>query len=433
MHIRILNQTREFYRRIITSIGFWPTAISFLFATLATLLLYLDTNDLTTLLVKHAPGLVIKDGDTARTLLATSVGGMLSLTVFSFTMVMSQLNRAATNYSPRLLPGLISTRRHQIVLGIFLGTITYCLFILINIEPSDDEYALPGLAVLVGVVLTLLSLSVFIYFIHSISRAIQVSLILRQVEHKTARRLELLIDDEARQGKSASTPTNCDVALRSHRTGYLCTSDVGSLKKIAAENELQIVVTALQGDFILENTVPVKVSKEVDEETADAILSCLILDGDELIERNYILGFTQITEVAVRAMSPGVNDPGTALSAIDHLTHLLSLRMKFDDKQVYEDENGEPSVAISVISFADLLYILMAPLRLYCRHDVVIVLRLLQMLDHLLQQRSILEAHNEAIKTELLTLKEDALSAISTERDKEKVRERADQIKTLAA
>lgn len=428
MDVRILNQLREAYRKTVSSIGFWPTAISFLFATLATLLLYIDTNDLTTLLMEHAPGLVIKDGDTARTLLATSVGGMLSLTVFSFTMVMSQLNRAATNYSPRLLPGLISTRRHQIVLGIFLGTITYCLFILINIEPSDDKYSLPGLAVLVGVILTLFSLSVFIYFIHSISRAIQVSLILRQVAHKTASRLERLIEDDARQGKSTSTPENCDVPLRARKTGYLCTCDAGSLQRIASENNLQIKVTAFQGDFILENTVPVKISKKVDDKIADSILSCLILDGEELIERNYVLGFTQITEVAVRAMSPGVNDPGTALSAIDHLTHLLSLRMKFDDRQVYEDDKGAPSVSIAVISFAELLYILMAPLRLYCRHDVVIVLRLLQMLDHLLQQRTMIDAHGGAIESELVTLKEDALAFISTERDKERVRTRAEEI-----
>lgn len=428
MYIRILNEIREFYRRIVSSIGFWPTAISILFATLATLLLYIDTDELTTLLLKHAPGLVLKDGDTARTVLATSVGGMLSLTVFSFTMVMSQLGRAATNYSPRLLPGLISTRRHQIVLGIFLGTITYCLFILINIEPSDDKYSLPGLAVLVGVILTLLSLAVFIYFIHSISRAIQVSLILRQVANKTARRLELLAEDEARQDMDVAAPVSCDIPVRANRTGYLCTCDVGSLKKLAAEENIQIQVTAFQGDFILENTVPVKVSRELDEETTEAILSCLVLDGDELIERNYTLGFTQITEVAVRAMSPGVNDPGTALSAIDHLTHLLSKRMKFDDRQVYENEEGESIVDIAVISFADLLYILMAPLRLYCRHDVVIVLRLLQMLDHLLQQEPILESHSEAITKELQTLKEDALTAITADRDKDKVRERVDQI-----
>lgn len=421
MRIQAANRASEIYSKIVSSIGFLPTLITIAHALLAVGLLTVDTEKPTAFLIEHMPGLVVKDGDTARVLLSTIVGGMVSLTVFSFTMVMSQLNRAASSYSPRLLPGLISTRSHQIVLGVYLGTITFALFVLINIEPSDDKYTLPGLAVLVAIAMVLGCLGVFIYFIHSISRSIQVGNILKSIAVSASNRLEAISENKSRQKGLGQKFEVGKHEIHSPHSGYLCQCSIDSLKKISEENDLQIAITAYQGEFILVNAVVAQTDREVEDELKDEILSCLLLDGDELVERNYVLGFKQINEIAIRAMSPGINDPGTTLSALDHLASLLRIRMQFDDREIYEDSNGTPCLSIAVLSFPDLLYSLFAPLRNYCRHDVIVVLRLVRMLKYLHSQPSQLDSHREAIETELVQLKNGALKAIDNPADREKV------------
>ncbi|NNE93904.1 MAG: DUF2254 domain-containing protein [Verrucomicrobiales bacterium] len=417
MIVKLFNRITAFYLKVVSSLGFWPTIITVAYAVAAGLLVWLDTDKITTALLESFPALVIKDGDTARVILSTVVGGLVSLTVFSFTMVMAQLNRAATSYSPRLLPGLISTKSHQVVLGTFLGGITFCLIVLITIEPSDDSYELPGLAILIAVGLSIGCLGTFVYFIHSISQAIQVTNILQRVANDTADRLrELSERDERNQHKEKPDFETAQV-IKSSETGYFQGCNSSALASIAKQNDLVLEVVPLHGEFVLENTQLVRLSKEVDDETAGEMKSCFRFSGSAFVRDNYVLGFKQITEIAVRAMSPGTNDPGTALTAIDHLTHLIFLRSKFDDEEIHFDDDSEPRAIIAAVSFSELMYPLLASLRQYCKHDIVIVQKLLQMFDYLFQQPIETESHRETLKREVDTLISDARDSIESEAD----------------
>ena len=93
-------------------------------------MIYLEQKDISAHIMEIAPALVIDDTDTAKTILSTLIGGLISLTVFSFSMVMVLLNQASSNFSPRVLPGIVSDQKHQIVLGLYIGTILYNIFIL---------------------------------------------------------------------------------------------------------------------------------------------------------------------------------------------------------------------------------------------------------------------------------------------------------------
>lgn len=144
--------------------------------TLSLLSLSLENAGISHWLTSLHKGFIIDSGDTARTILSYLTGGLISLMVFSFSMVMVLLNQASSNYSPRVLPGLISNKNHQYVLGIYLGTIIYNVFITISIKSSgQNSTKLPSFSILMTVLLTILCLGAFIYFIHSISQAIQVS------------------------------------------------------------------------------------------------------------------------------------------------------------------------------------------------------------------------------------------------------------------
>lgn len=433
MFFKFSNRAASIYKDVVTSIGFVPTLISFGLGITAVVLVSIDFDETTSFLLEVAPLVVIKDGDTARAILVTIAGGLVSLTVFSFTMVMAQLNRAADSYSPRLLPGLISTRSHQVVLGIFLGTITFSLIVLLSIEPSDDSYELPGIAILAAVLLALSCLGLFVYFIHMISIAIQITNILERVSDRTGSRIRQI--DREREERHVGEPEGggLDEAweLRSPLTGYYHGCNISSLLEVATEEDVVIEIVSAQGLFVLEDTMVVRLDKDVDDETGEKILSCLRFSRDDLVEDNYVLGFKQITEIAIRAMSPGINDPGTAVNAIDHLTKLFGLRMRLDDHEEYPDEDGKIRLKLNVIDFSDLLYMTCAPLRQYCKHDVIIVLKLLQMFDYMLQVPTEFETHRKAIAKELDTLMTDAKAAIESETDLKTVRDFAGKIGEL--
>lgn len=430
MFFKIYNRAVSIYKDIVTSIGFVPTLISFGFGIAALILVGLDFEKATDWLLDVMPIVVIRDGDTAKAILVTLAGGLVSLTVFSFTMVMAQLNRAADSYSPRLLPGLISTRSHQVVLGIFLGTISYCLIALISVEKEEGTYDLPQMAILVAVVMGLACLGLFVYFIHRISIAIQITNILERVSKKTSDRIRQI--DEGREERHVGEPAGDEFeeaqALRSPLTGYYHGCNISSLLDIATSEDLVIEVIPVRGLFVLEETVAIRLNKKVDEDIEEKILSTLRFSRDDLVTDNYVLGFKQITEIAVRAMSPGTNDPGTAVNAIDHLTELFGLRMRLDDDEEYSDDDGKIRLRLNVIDFSELLYMSCASLRQYCKHDVVIVLNLLQMFDYMLQTPSEIESHRKAIAKELDTLMTDAMANIENEVDRKTVREFAEKI-----
>lgn len=111
----------------------------------------------------------VEDG---RLILGTLVASTISLMVFSFSMVMVVLNQASSNLSPRLLPGLITVKDNQVVLGFYLGTVCYCLMLILNIHPNAETARIPAFGILIGMCLGLSCLGFFTYFIHWISQAI---------------------------------------------------------------------------------------------------------------------------------------------------------------------------------------------------------------------------------------------------------------------
>lgn len=139
-----MDRLTNFVKQIRNKIAFLPTIISIAGLALAFLMIYLEQINISRYLIDVAPGLVIDDTDTAKTILSTLIGGLFSLTVFSFSMVMVLLNQASSNFSPRVLPGIISDEKHQFVLGQYIATILYNIFILISIEPTENSYQTPG-------------------------------------------------------------------------------------------------------------------------------------------------------------------------------------------------------------------------------------------------------------------------------------------------
>lgn len=405
----------DFFNTIESKIAFYPTLFAISGFFVALLMIYLEQQGVSRKIMDIFPLLMVEDGDTALTVLSACLGGLISLMVFSFSMVMLLLSQASNNYSPRLLPGLISDRRHQVILGIYLSTILYNIFTLFSIEPSEDKYTLPGFSVLLGIVFTIVCLVAFIYFIHNISQSIQINNILDTIFEYAEKRLQSLIESEKGQTKNFPDVANW-YEYKAGRSGYFQNISIKNILRICEDEETKIYITIPKGLFVLKNSIFLKSEKQLDEKVVDSIISNISFARGELVEDNYILAFKQITEIAVKAMSPGINDPGTAINAVDYLTDLFALRMQKKDNGIIVHKESV-TLRMAIVSFKELMYNVMASLRTYCKHDPVMVEKLLWMLNYLQKQPAAEDNYQKVIKEEMKTLLEQAKNSFDSEWD----------------
>ena len=412
----LYNKLSSFFHTVEGKIAFYPALLSFIGFNFAMIMLYLEKQGISAFIIEHVPELVINNPDTAKTLLSFLTGGIISIMVFSFSMVMVLLNQASSNFSPRVLPGLISNRNHQYVLGIYLATILYNTFTLVGINPKEDaEYQLPGFSVLVGIIFTVVCFAAFLYFIHSISQAIQVNNILDNIFRKAKNRLEQLVEKENKNAPNFPETDNW-FCYYSTETGYFQKFAASNLIDLCLEHELQIKILPIQGVFVLKGIPIIKVNKEINEELQKEILSNFNFARSEFVEDNYALAFKQITEIGMKAMSPGINDPGTAINTIDYLTELFALRLQKNDDSVITQEE-KSLIFITTVNFPELLYQVMVSYRTYCKNDMSCIQKLFIMLKYLLLQKTTNKKYHNALIEEASLLYQDVKNTLNNNKD----------------
>ncbi|WP_339844940.1 DUF2254 domain-containing protein [uncultured Dokdonia sp.] len=421
---KIYTKLRLLYSQVTGNIGFFPSIIALMGLAFAFLMLYIEEQGVSKYFIDNFPWLVINNADTARSLLSTFIGGIISLMVFSFSMVMLLLNQASSNYSPRILPGLISNKKHQYVLGFYIAVIIYCIIVLLSIVPTDDKNQLPGFAVLVGIVLSIHVLAAFIYFIHSISQAIQINNITDRIFVAAHKRLQGLIDKESEvQGLDIFDDISEWHGYKSTSSGYLNDIAFDSLSKLAKDCDISIKMLVSKGEFVLVDVPIVKVNKELDEENQEMLQSCFGFSRSEIVKLNYVLGFKQLTEIAVKAMSPGINDPGTAITCIDYLTELFALRMLKKDNSYVVNDEYKAVASLDTVDFEELIYFIFASLRQYCKSDFIMMTKMLTSLYYLKNVETIDDDYKKVIDTQAHLILEDAQAFIKNETDLKNLKE----------
>lgn len=401
-----LIRVATFFRTIKSKIAFYPSLLALGGFFLALGMIILEERGISRSILEVFPMLMVEDGDTALNVLSTCIGGLISMMVFSFSMVMLLLSQASSNFSPRLLPGLISNKRHQIILGIFLATIVYNIFTLFSVDSSEEKYTLPGFSILLGVFFTIICLSAFIFFIHNISQSIQINNIMDGIFDSAMARLNEVIEAE-NEDTTLPIPYFPDTegwhCYKSSKTGYFQNLSISNIMDICRKNEIRVYITVPKGLFVLKNNSMLKTDKALEDKVVQEIFSNINFARGEYIRDNYTLAFKQITEIAVKAMSPGINDPGTAINAIDYLTELFALRMQKKDTGVISRE-GINYIKVAIIQFEELVYNVMASLRTYCLHDPIVMQKLIRMLNYLMELPTVDDSYKSTIKNELKVL-----------------------------
>lgn len=408
-------RTIAFLNYIKSKIAFYPTVFALIGILFAFLMMYLEETGISQLLFQKFPAVMVENGDTALAILSALITGLISMMVFSFSMVMLLLSQASNNYSPRLLPGLISDKVHQIILGIYLATILYLIFILFSIHPNEDEYSIPGVSVLLGIIATVICIYAFIYFIHNISQSIQINNILDEIFSLARTSLNQVIENE--QSENTYFPEdNTWFEYYIDKSGYLQNISIQNLISLCAENDTQLSILPVKGMFVLKGLPLFRSKKELNEEQVKKIISNFNFARGELVGDNYLLAFKQITEVIVKAMSPGINDPGTAVTGIDYLTELFSIRLNKRDNSIICRDN-DAFIKINNVTFEELFYNVMASIRTYCKHDLTLIQKLLVMFRYLKIQGKDTKEYVAIIDVEAGALLEDVRTSLTNKRD----------------
>lgn len=375
----------KLYLNITSSIALIPAVILVVLFCLSVFTLNVD---------QGIPGLIIPEAatfkdvvspDSARSLLSSIASGMITLMVFSFTMVMVVLNQTASNYSPRVLSTLIRGRFHQVIMGTYLGTIAYTFMVLSCIESGVYKFDVPVLSTIVTAFLSLVCLVLFIIFIQSISRDIQIGNIINKVYKDTLKGISLEKEKKKHLCEDEMPDVNQWEIVKSSVSGYLDSINdqflIGKLEKMDITMKMVVAV----GRFVNQRDVFFYISRKFKDKEQEEIFRAFVFRHQEIVQQNYIYGFKQLTEIAVKALSPGINDPGTAIQAIDRLTDLFVNRMELSGFPVLADQKKKVRFIYQPISLEDTFYFCFSSIKNYAGNDVTIMLKLLLMIKTLAQ------------------------------------------------
>ncbi|MDP3156122.1 MAG: DUF2254 domain-containing protein [Archangium sp.] len=275
------------------------------------------------------PRLFGAGADGARGMLSAIATSMITVAGVVFSITIVALSLASSQYSSRVLRNFIRDRVNQVVLGVFLGIFAYCLVVLRTIRGGDVGPFVPGLAVLGAVVLAFVGIGVLILFIHHIGTSIQASHIIALVSDDTARVIEQLFPEGA--GEPASElPDEARFAtpqpLLSQTTGYIQRVELEELLTWAREQQRVVRLERGVGEFVIEGTPLAALldARSIDEATVAAVNRAFTIDRQRTVDQDAGYGIRQLVDVALKGLSPGVNDVTTAIMCANHLTAILA-------------------------------------------------------------------------------------------------------------
>jgi len=324
--------------------------------------------------------------DGARTLLSTIAGSMITIAGVTFSITIVSLALASSQFGSRLLKNFIRDTGNQVVLGTFIATFIYCLLILRTVK----EASVPVISTTVGVVLGLSSLGVLIYFIHHISVAIQADSVIASVYRELKETVHRFFPDtpDVHSGERgrADLPTATDFEERSCEvtsaaSGYLKALSYDGIMKIAVEEKLQIQLPCRPGGFIVKGDVIARVRPKIRdyERLAARINSAFILGTTRTPEQDPEFAINQLVEVALRALSPGINDTFTALTCIDWLGAALCdlVEREFPSPYKFDDE-GNLRLLTDALTFEGVVAAGFNQIRQSARRNAAVTIRLLE-------------------------------------------------------
>lgn len=299
------------------------------------------------------------DGEDARNLLSTLLTSVITMASMAFSVTVVALTLASNSYGSRIIRVFRADLRTQFVLGLFAATIVYNLMILRSLRGVAEPDKVPQIAVTIATALALLSALALLAFIQGVANSVVADkVIVRAVQdlEDTIDEMPLLERDKTDPPFKAHFENGARIALP--REGYVQAVDYEGMVEWARRNEAVLTLDFGAGDFVVNGDRRIVLHPRVEEsERIRRELDEFILSGSERTPTQDVkFSIRHLVEIALRALSPGVNDPYTALAVIDRLRGAMSRLMgRALPRQYLHDSTGALRVSRKTISHADLL------------------------------------------------------------------------------
>jgi uncharacterized membrane protein len=325
----------------------------------------------------------------SRQVLATIAGSMITVASLVFSMTLVTLTLAASQLGPRLIARFMRDRINQVVLGTFLATFVYALLILQTVTDAGDEAAVPHLAVLVALLLTLASLGWLIFFIHHVAESIQADSVIALVSEELSRAIRRRFPEI---GPARPLPLETPFLDRlaapagvvaGRASGYVQAIDARALLRSATRDGLLIQIEARPGDFVVAGAPLLLVwpRERLSEELARTLAEPVVIGPKRTSAQDIDFAISALVEIALRALSPGINDPRTAIGCIDRLTQaLVEISQLAEPPTLVPDDDGALRLIIKPARFAEVIAAAFDPIREAGRNHAWILGRLAEVL-----------------------------------------------------
>lgn len=334
--------------------------------------------------------------DGARAVLSTIAGSMITVAGVVFSITLVSLSTAAAQYGPRLLTNFMRDTTNQITLGTFIATFLYCLLVLRAVQnaPPDANdieaaYFVPHVALLVGIGFSLCSIAVLIRFIHHVPQSIHISLVTtsigKELCERVAKRFPESLGKDAESKKDGYDMDKVPKALRnpiendlitiaSKASGYVRLIDTESLMDAAASNDIFLRLAKRPGDFVFpgEALVYLPPDTSISEEVSDNIRRVFTIGDKRTPFQDIRFLVQELVEIAARALSPGVNDPITAIACLNWLAAAqVQLAAQDEPESIRHDHNNIPRIYAEPLTSSQLMELGFGKLRTYIAADPI--------------------------------------------------------------
>lgn len=325
----------------------------------------------------------------ARTILSAIASSLISVTTLLFSLTIVTLQLASSQYSPRLLQTFVRDRVVQTCLGILLGTFVYALVVLRSVRSADEAQGtsfVPRISVTVAFVLTLAAVGALVAFLSHQTRQLRVETMMRDVHVEAGATLRRLLhqleEDEQADSPLPPVPSRARPVCAQH-SGFLVQVAEGPLLDVLTEARTTLRLVVRPGEPVIEGT-PIgwawcddPAGEPQVDRLADSIRQHVTVGYERADLGDPSYGLRKLVDIAARALSPGINDPTTAVHALSHVSDLLGVatRRVHWTRRV-ADDTGVERLLVTSWDFATLLDLALTQPRYYGREDPAVVDRL---------------------------------------------------------
>ncbi|PPQ29048.1 DUF2254 domain-containing protein [Rhodopila globiformis] len=315
----------------------------------------------------------------ARTLLGAVASSAIGVAGTVFSITVAALSLAAGQMGPRLLRNFTRDRGNQFTLGTFLATFSYALMVLRSVRTRSEGEFVPHLSLSVGIFLAFVSVAMLVFFVGHMSGRINVDTVIELVSDDVRSAIRRLTSTEPQPEAPPAGLWRDAVPVVDHRHGYLQQLQADDLADWAAERGTALRLLVRPGDYVFPGA-PIALMTPAVDGAGDAIREATALGPTRVSTEDLEFAVRQLVEVAVRALSPGINDPHTAVAVLDRLGAALCLCAPVFLSSGVLIRNNRVALVVPAVDYDGLADAMFHMIRQYAAGSPAVLMRLLEVL-----------------------------------------------------